>query len=443
MPSAPYPPMQSGSPARSSLSPSPHYRTSGGRAMGDSSLVGSTNTGNSITSNSHSSPMATAAATIRENFSDSESENLAAARQQFSEVGQKSLRPSVASAPRIKFYPSGSPTLACINTTSVKPHPSVETADGNATQRNRKLGPVLLELRQLELADENSRDDALFETRTIALSRGNPQLGVSVSSTCLDLPIVLSYYGQTSKPRFAAATGLTTGMLAIHTFSENQGELPYSSGIEYYHISRHHRQSSAVAWRPNQADHVAIGLLGSGTPGPQQGAMPRRGGSAIRGGGGGDREFCCFLWDIEAQQSAAKRNAAPISKLSHNTPVASLAWVMDGQTLAVGTQSRNVQLYDMRVSGTNAPPLSALAHNFGVHGIEVDPHKPVSLRRRFPVSHLIGRHIVLIAAYVITIDGAARILWRPFADLSESRSSYGMCGAWIPLSVKSRYPTRR
>jgi hypothetical protein len=30
----------------------------------------------------------------------------------------------------------------------------------------------------------------------------------------------------------------------------------------------------------------------------------------------------------------------------------------------------------MRVSGTNVPPISAHAHNFGVHGIEVDPHRP-------------------------------------------------------------------
>jgi hypothetical protein len=374
VPSAPYPPMHSGSPARSSLSSSPQYRTTS-RATGDS--PGSNNASNNA-ANLNFSPAG--ASTIRENFSDAESDNLAAARPQFSEAGQKSLRPSLASVSRIKFYPSGCGTLACINTASTKPHSSIEALDGDEAQRNRKLGPILLELRQLELADENSRDDALFETRTIALSRGNPQLGVSVSSTCLDLPVIQSYYGQTTKPRFAAATGLTTGMLAIHTFSEvsGPGELSYSSGIEYYHISRHHRQSSAVAWRPNQANHVAIGLLGSGTPGPQQGTLPRRGGSAIRGGGGGDREFCCYIWDIEAQQSAAKRNAAPISKLSHNTPVASLAWVMDGQTLAVGTQSRNVQLYDMRVSGTNAPPLSALAHNFGVHGIEVDPHKPVS-----------------------------------------------------------------
>jgi WD40 repeat protein len=119
-------------------------------------------------------------------------------------------------------------------------------------------------------------------------------------------------------------------------------------------------------------------LGSSSASGPQQGSGPRRG-TNIRAGG--DREFCCFLWDIEAQQSANKRNALPVSKLSHNAPVASLAWVLDGQTLAVGSQSRNIQLYDMRVSTNNVPPISAHAHSFGVHGIEVDPNKPVGCVR--------------------------------------------------------------
>ena len=366
--------MLSPSPARSSLSASPLYR-SNARTAGDSPSNGSSNNPNAM-----SSPLTSA--TGRESFSESENESLGTTRQQFAEASApKPIRPALASVSRIQFFPSMGGTLACINAASAGYHSAANELDGDETQRNRKLGPVLLELRQLELIDAgvDSPDDDLFDTRTIALSRGNPQLGISVASTCLDLPVVQSYSGPNH--RFAAATGLTTGMLAIHTFSQVTGtdELPYSSSIEYYHISRHHRQSSAVAWRKNQPNHVAIGLLGSGNPGPQQGNLPRRGGAAMRGGGGGDREFCCFLWDIEAQQSAAKRNATPISKLSHNTPVSSLAWVLDGQTLAVGTQARNVQLYDMRVSGTNAPPLSALAHNFGVHGIEVDPEKPVSI----------------------------------------------------------------
>ncbi len=373
VPSAPYPPMHSGSPARSSLSSSPQYRTVS-RPSSDAQIA----TNNT---NSSSNVVPNPTTIVRESFLESETETINTLRQQLSEGGQKSMRHSLAAASRIKFYPTRCGTLACINTASALSHSPVELVDSEESQRNRKLGPVLLELRRLQLVDEkNGNDDVFFETKIVALSRGNPQLGISVSSTCLDLPIVQSYTGQTTRSRFAAATGLTTGMLAIHTFSDAPGpdDLPYSSAIEYYHMSRHHRQASAVAWNTNHSNHVAIGLLGSGTPGPQQTNLPRRGGAAIRGGGGGDREFCCFIWDVEAQQqSAAKRHAAPISKLSHNTPVASLAWVMDGQTLVVGTQSRNVQLYDMRASGTNAPPLSALAHNFGVHGIEIDPHKPV------------------------------------------------------------------
>jgi len=282
-------------------------------------------------------------------------------RSQYAEMSSIPTRAQQATISRVKFCLNG--VLACINAAATKSSPPEEES-----QRNRKMGPVLLELRRLELGDHDDED--LFRTKTIALSRGNPQLGSSVASTCLDLPVV-----QQSTARLSVATGLTTGMLAIHSFSECQrvDELPFSSSIEYYHISRHHRQSSAVSWRPNQCNYVAIGLLGTGNPGPQQG--PRRGGSALRGGG--DREFCCFLWDVEA--SAGKKNPSPISKLSHNTPVASLAWVMDGQSLAVGTYSRTVQLYDMRLSGTNVPPLSAFAHNFGVHGIEVNPHNPVSV----------------------------------------------------------------
>jgi WD40 repeat protein len=45
-------------------------------------------------------------------------------------------------------------------------------------------------------------------------------------------------------------------------------------------------------------------------------------------------------------------------------------------TLAVGGQLRNVQIYDLRVSGQTAPPITFFAHNFGVHGIQTDPHRP-------------------------------------------------------------------
>jgi WD40 repeat protein len=72
-----------------------------------------------------------------------------------------------------------------------------------------------------------------------------------------------------------------------------------------------------------------------------------------------------------------RTKTAPIYKLSHNAGVASLGWILDGgQTLVVGGQQRNLQLYDLRVSATNtAPPVTVIGHNFGVHGIEVDPSR--------------------------------------------------------------------
>eukprot|EP00934_Nitzschia_sp_Nitz4_P005774 Nitzschia sp. Nitz4//scaffold2_size372955//272889//282374//NITZ4_000454-RA/size372955-processed-gene-0.127-mRNA-1//-1//CDS//3329546871//5764//frame0 len=349
VPSAPYPPMAYKPPVKSALSSSPHY-SNNFRADG--------RTGS-------------ASPTTRDLLDEGDTLVSGGSRQTYAEAG-KTQRPTAAFPTQLKFYPSGSRMLACVN--SFEAGESL-SQDGPLTEdRSRKLGPKLLELRQLELAqiDSDQEDDRFFTTTLLSVSRGNPQLGTSVSSTCLDIPVVENYDEHPT-----AATGLSTGMLAIHTFykEESSEGLPFSSNIEYYHTSRHLRQASAVAWRPNQSSHVVIGMLGSGAAGASQNNLPRRGAPNLRGGSGGDREFCCFLWDIEAQQSAVRRNAAPIAKLSHNTPVASLAWVLEGQTLAVGTQSRNVQLYDMRVGGANAPPLSALAHNFGVHGIEVNPHK--------------------------------------------------------------------
>ena len=443
---APYPPMmqqqQGGGaavPSKSALSPSPQYSTTGylSSAVGSmtlSGLRGATGGGGGDMM-SPSSRIGLPASSPERSRSD-----------QATALAADKTRPAQTLPSLIRMLPSSSyaNALACIN--CAEP-PSSEKKDESVAyqhqqrattsaaaaaktppRNNRKLGPLLLELRQLQLSqdststrgdyggngdnkEDNDDDvDVFFTTRRIAVSRGNPSLGSSVASTCLDLPVVQSYNGGGSSspnPVGAAATGLSTGMLCIHTFrdhssSENDnndidgggggGEenLQLSSSIEYYHTPRHHRQASAVAWRPTNHNHVAIGLLGSNTSAGghhhhhhhqhPQASISRRGTanmSSSRGGSGGDREFCCIIFDIESQSSAnAKRNSTPISKLSHNAPVASLAWMMDGQTLAVGLQSRTVQLYDMRAPGSNVPPISAYAHNFGVHGIEVDPHRP-------------------------------------------------------------------
>lgn len=54
----------------------------------------------------------------------------------------------------------------------------------------------------------------------------------------------------------------------------------------------------------------------------------------------------------------------------------SVSWLLDGQLLAVGSQKRNIQLYDLRVSGTNAPPISVFAHSEAVAGIVPDESCP-------------------------------------------------------------------
>lgn len=67
---------------------------------------------------------------------------------------------------------------------------------------------------------------------------------------------------------------------------------------------------------------------------------------------------------------------APISKLSHNVGVASLAWLSQGTTLCVGSQMRHFHLYDLRMSGTTVSPTGVWAHSEAVSGMQVDPSRP-------------------------------------------------------------------
>lgn len=332
-------------------------------------------------------------------------------------------------------------TINCVSPTSfLRPPPRILSNENNLLTVNntnshtdaegkqtasRKVGPVMLELKKVEvaehalkqssqssidhtqlrqsvnslrngnsyingdekLADEDDVDkkigleQSFFKTRTVGISRGNPSLGLSVASTCLAMSPVQNY------DTIMAATGSTTGALCIHRFEMDElNELDFSattlntqaprmtfsaSPIEYFHNSRHHRQATAVAWRPVKTSHVVVGLVGSTAPGSMSHTSHRRAGPGMRASG--DREYCCFLWDIHD----SRKTASPLQKLCHNTPVASLAWMMDGQTLVIGGHQRTIHLYDLRVeAGTNAPPLSAHVHESGVHGIEVDPHRP-------------------------------------------------------------------
>lgn len=317
---APYPPQMQV--PKSSLSSSPHYSTSpfardGPVVVGSAGRGGmEKNGGEAITNN----------------------DNVL-----FSEKS-KNDRTTPTHASQIQISPFTRDILACINCATTNAQIPTQQQHNQQQQqeeslsRNRK-GPIMLELRKVDFIDTDLEtlssssydDDQFFTTRTIGLSRGNPSLGTSVASTCLDLPAVKTY--SSNQSRIAAATGLTTGMLCIHTFGDTRDDDDglLSSSIEYFHTPRRQATASSVAWRSTHYNHVAIGLLGGSASVQPQGAGQRRTGGGIRSSGG-DREFCCLIWDIERQQSTAKqRSSSPLTKLSHNSPVASLAWMKDGK----------------------------------------------------------------------------------------------------------------
>ena len=183
-----------------------------------------------------------------------------------------------------------------------------------------------------------------------------------LKSTCI------SFRSQKSSgnvnPGIQCATGLTNGSLCIHNFNINEfspndnNDSLLRASLSFY-PARNARPATAVAWRPRMTNHVAIGL------------------SSHRKIGRGDREFCCLMWDVEAQHRSLSKtldsNAvniysgiAPANRFSHNTSVSALSWVMDANVLVVGTFQK-IQLYDIRMVGTNTPPTSKTAHNVSFH----------------------------------------------------------------------------
>ena len=329
---------------------------------------------------------------------------------------------------------------------------------GGGTSKQGKPGPVLLELRhvQMESDPEQRRQGRCLTSRTIGLGRGNPNLGWGVASRCLSFrPNSIVTHSSTGAASGASdtvqcATGLSSGAICLHTFrglddylqSSVGGEAvqPLQSEVTYF-AGRHHRPATSVAWRPgptmSELQHVAVGLTGSGggdrggtthaggayqprgraiggsssaqygtggaaggvssgggaygvgASGPGVGAQYNPGGGG-GGGGAAGGEFCCLIWDIERQSSSAAPTAVlrsdrraggagrvaapePIFKYAHNTPVSSLSWLSSGNHLAVGSQNRVIQLYDLRVKGTQ--PTSIYAHSDAVAGIEADPFR--------------------------------------------------------------------
>lgn len=244
--------------------------------------------------------------------------------------------------PQLRFFRSN--VLACINcATELNPQLTGTT----------KLGPMLLELRRI-IRNDDENEHQLFRTESLFQARGNANFGSSVASTCLSV----------HPERALCATGQSTGSLCLHTESDS---IP-----EYYHNGQRmtHRAASAVAWRPEHASHIAVGLTAGNAERPM-----RLTGGVRSASGAGDRDYHCFIWDVE-QQRAGRAKTTPLHRFAHQTGVASLAWVLEGQVLALGTQQRNIQLYDLRMDMGGRAPLTVYAHNFGVNGIECDPLKP-------------------------------------------------------------------
>lgn len=445
VPTAPYPPMNNydgmqSAPTKSSLTSSPHYTTTYGRASTPSSLVGKqvtiapesgllvdgagTTIGGSISTTTSTNDGGFTSSSKRFNKSNnSGASNLTT--DSSNNTSNSSL--GVVHPSQIMFCPGRHDIVASINCISSSSKNETESnrhpvyRGGNSSSNNSisgKLagpaipntnGPIMLQLKRLEVdikncdsksdddddgdgeGNENEKEDRMdseasfFTTRTVAVSRGNPNLGVtSVASTCMDLPsesIVKNYERNRS---LVAVTGSSTGALCIHRFNttdviggDSQESVISASPIEYFHMPRHHRKASSVAWRPAfHTNHVAIGLVGANATASGNMNNPNQHHHQLHRlrSAGSDREYCCFLWDINDN-----KKTMPLSKFAYNSPVASLAWMMEGQTLAIGGQQRTIQLYDLRVSTSNnnkLPPLSAHAHELGVHGIEVNPHRP-------------------------------------------------------------------
>ena len=257
---------------------------------------------------------------------------------------------------------------------------------------NRKLGPILLEIRQLvlnyEKGPEKQSTNIGYVGRLVAISRGI--VSSSVTSTCLsfrkDPRSVKNGDDIMELDDLQCATGLSSGLLSVHTFknlnsyTQNNATVLDSafsddSVVNYYQYhQRTNRPVSVVSWRhgagADYSRHVALGLTGLSSV--DKGSTTTQPGVALNNV---DREYCAIVWDIEAQSGSKGSKQSPLFRLAHNIGVSSLSW-LGGQLLGVGTQHKNVQMYDLRASGTNSPPISFAAHRDDVSGIEADPSRP-------------------------------------------------------------------
>ena len=209
---------------------------------------------------------------------------------------------------RVAFVP-GAPhsdlfgAINCAPTPSSFPSGDNASTSENATSKaasRLKHGPPLLEIRRLIVClPEAATQEPIFRQETLLVSRGLPGLGGNVSSTCLDF----RPDGWFSPVR--CATGLTSGALCVHSLFGLDREPP--SSVVAHYAPRQQRPATSVAWRPGRnAGLVAVGFVGS------EGKATGGGPGGKTGGPGGDRDFGCLVWDVEAQSSNAGGKAAAV-----------------------------------------------------------------------------------------------------------------------------------
>jgi len=226
--------------------------------------------------------------------------------------------------------------LACIN--------CFETMDEIQPKTTATAGPILLSVRKVERRKQYN-ETGLLQYPVLVHSRGNPSLGQSVSSTCLDI---------VTDNRFV--TGLSTGALCVHKYKDEQFKL------DYYHMSRYHRAATAVAARPNHDGQVAVGLSMVGS---QAGQSIGPSSSHRRSGGASGEAYGCLLWNIEASSS---RQKSPIAKLAYQSHVQDLAFMTDSDTLVMS--SKALQLVDLRSLNV----VGAVTSSMVVKGLRVNNH---------------------------------------------------------------------
>jgi hypothetical protein len=263
-----------------------------------------------------------------------------------------------------------------------------------------KYGAMLCQLHQLHFHPTNNCrrvEGRLWQTKLQQVSRLSPHLGPSITATCLSWSS-----SSISNKAHILATGLSTGNLCLHSFPhDSSSSLPTQEQFSVRGNSK--RFATAVAWRPNHPQHVALSLsTGTSLSGiPNSAASPlssspssgqtistyqsittgnppsvtnigatnssmtninlNQNNTQISHGSRNksrDTGFGCLIWDVSQSISSSSAtsintsHSTPWRKVCHNSTVTSLAWMHHGQTLAVSCPLRPLQLYDLRVNSS-------------------------------------------------------------------------------------------